>query len=84
MAKANLNKKSGDPAARYTTHSLRGSFKDKMRDAEVPQEVHNAILGHDQHTVGAAYGRGPSLGSMKAAVDEASHPYLDWIASGRT
>ncbi|NRB17236.1 MAG: tyrosine-type recombinase/integrase [Rhodobacteraceae bacterium] len=80
MAKANLNKESGDTTARYTTHSLRGSFKDKMRDAEVAQEVHNAILGHDQHTVGAAYGRGPSLNIMKSAVDKANHPYLDWIA----
>ena len=52
-----------------------------MRDAEVAQEVHNAILGHDQHTVGAAYGRGPSLAIMKSATDKASHPYLAWISS---
>lgn len=79
MNKADLNKISGDPKARYTTHSLRGTFKDKMRDAEVGLEVHNAILGHDLHTVSAGYGRGPSLRVMKAAVDKASHPYLRWI-----
>lgn len=79
MKKVDLNRLSGDPKARYTTHSLRGTFKDKMRDAEVGLEVHNAILGHDLNTVAAGYGRGPSLRVMKAAVDKAPHPYLDWI-----
>lgn len=84
MKKVDLNKLSGDTSARYTNHSLRGSFKDKMRDAEVGLEVHNAILGHDQHTVSASYGRGPSLAAMKAAVDKARHPYLAWIAQAST
>ncbi len=84
MKKVNLNKISGDPSARYTNHSMRGSFKDKMRDAEVGFEVHNAILGHDQNTVSASYGRGPSLAAMKAAVDKAQHPYLAWFTQETT
>lgn len=79
MDKADLKKRSGDPSARYTNHSLRGTFKDKMRDAEVGLEVHNAILGHDQSSISASYGRGPSLRVMKDAIDKAVHPYLDWI-----
>ncbi|MCT4373261.1 tyrosine-type recombinase/integrase [Yangia mangrovi] len=80
MKKVDLGKVSGEVAGRYTNHSMRGSFKDKMRNAGVALEVHNAILGHDQHTVGAAYGHGPSLAVMKAAVDLAAHPYLSWIS----
>ncbi|WOI57144.1 tyrosine-type recombinase/integrase [Palleronia sp. LCG004] len=64
---------------RYTTHSLRGSFKDKMRDAGVSREIHSAILGHDLSAVSAAYGRGPSLKVMKDAVDRAEHPYIGLI-----
>ena len=81
MNKANLNIVSGDAGARYTTHSLRGTFKDKMRDAGVALEIHNALLGHDLHTVASSYGRGPGLPRLKDAVDRATHPYLDWIAS---
>ena len=81
LDKADLRKQSGDPSARYTNHSLRGTFKDKMRDAEVSAEVHNAILGHDQTSISAIYGRGPSLRTLKTAVDKASHPYLDWIST---
>lgn len=79
MKKIDLNKLSGDKSAWYTNHSLRGTFKDKMRDAEVGLEVHNAIMGHDTGGVAASYGRGPSLAVMKAAVDKAQHPYLEWI-----
>ena len=80
--KIDLHEISGDKNARYTNHSMRGSFKDKMRDAGVSLEVHNAIMGHDQHTVAAGYGQGPSLSVMKKAVDEAKHPYLRWISEG--
>lgn len=80
LKKVDLKKISGDKNARYTNHSLRGSFKDKMRDADVSAEVHNAIMGHEQDKVAAAYGRGPSLRSMKEAVDRADHPYLSWIS----
>ena len=61
----------------FTTHSLRGSFKDKLRDAGVDSEINNAILGHDLGGMAGIYGRGPSLQSMKSAVDKTIHEYLN-------
>ncbi|MFV1535255.1 DUF6538 domain-containing protein [Phaeobacter sp. JH209B] len=77
---ASLPKFADSPDGLYATHSLRGTFKDKLRDAEVNFEVNNAILGHDQHTVSATYGRGPSLQAKKEAVDRPIHRYLGWIS----
>ncbi|MBF9046573.1 hypothetical protein LSUCC0031_05515 [Rhodobacterales bacterium LSUCC0031] len=64
---------------RFTLHSMRGSLKDKLRDAEVSDGLNDAILGHGQHTVSASYGDGPSLKRMQEALNKVSHPYLEWI-----
>lgn len=64
---------------RFTLHSMRGSLKDKLRDAEVPDALNDAILGHGQHTVSASYGDGHSIKRMQEALNKISHPYLDWI-----
>lgn len=79
MKRSGINSKL-DPSVRsYVTHSLRGTFKDKLRDRDVHLEVHNAIMGHDLHTVSASYGDGPSLRILKEAIDRPAHPYLSWI-----
>ena len=64
---------------RFTLHSMRGSLKDKLRDAEVPDGLNDAILGHGQHTVSASYGDGHSIKRMQEALNKISHPYLEWI-----
>ena len=54
---------SEDPAThdRKVAHSLRGSFKDALRELEVSKELNDFIKGHAQGDVGGKYGEGPSL-----------------------
>ena len=42
---------------RLVFHSLRGTFKTACRDAGVPQEVHDALTGHANGSVGEATAR---------------------------
>ena len=53
-------------------HSLRGNFKDMLRDAEVSKEVNDFITGHASGDVAGKYGSGPSLKLRKEAIDRLS------------
>lgn len=64
---------------RFTNHSMRGSLKDKLRDAGVQLEVSNDLMGHDRGKVSGAYGYGTPLRVLKDAVDKIEHPYLDGL-----
>lgn len=64
---------------KFTNHSMRGSLRDKLRDASVPLEVSNDLMGHDKGKVSGAYGYGTSLRVMKEAVDKIDHPYLKFL-----
>ena len=46
---------------RKVAHSLRGNFKDLIREADVSKEINDFITGHAQGDVGGKYGAGPSL-----------------------
>jgi integrase len=74
--KVDLTKLAPEGRGRFTIHSMRGTVKDKLRDAEVSDGLNDAILGHGQHTVAASYGEGHSLRRMKEALDRLEHPYL--------
>ena len=50
-------------------HSLRGNFKDFLRDAGVSKEVNDFITGHASGDVAGQYGSGPSLRVRKEAVE---------------
>ncbi len=50
-------------------HSWRHAFKDRCRDAEVPEETHDALTGHAPRTTGRRYGNRPRLSVLAAAVD---------------
>ncbi|MDG1117632.1 MAG: phage integrase SAM-like domain-containing protein [Flavimaricola sp.] len=50
-------------------HSLRGNFKDMLRDAGVSKEVNDFITGHASGDVAGNYGSGPSLRVRKDAVE---------------
>ena len=53
-------------------HSLRGNFKDMLRDAGVTKEVNDFITGHASGDVAGAYGSGPSLKVRQEAVERLS------------
>ncbi|SDY93739.1 DUF6538 domain-containing protein [Citreimonas salinaria] len=76
MGKLDLARLGDNEDGWYVTHSLRGTCKDKFRDAGVSPEVSNWIHGHDLGGVSRAYGHGPSLSVLREAVDKLKHPYL--------
>ena len=46
---------------RKVAHSLRGNFKDLVREADVSKEINDFIPGHAQGDVAGKYGSGPTL-----------------------
>lgn len=61
---------------RKVVHSLRGTLKDLMRDANIPKELSDFITGHGSKDEGGKYGSGHSLELKKDAVNKISHPWL--------
>ena len=57
-------------------HSIRGSLKDMLRDAEVSKEVNDFITGHGSGDVAGAYGSGPSLEVRREALNRVKHTYI--------
>lgn len=57
-------------------HSLRGNFKDMLRDAGVSKEVNDFITGHGSGDVAGNYGSGPSLKVRKEAVERVSFDFV--------
>lgn len=57
-------------------HSLRGNYKDMLRDAGVSKEVNDFITGHASGDVAGSYGAGPSLKVRKEAMERLSFPFL--------
>ena len=57
-------------------HSLRGNFKDALRELEVSKELNDFITGHAQGDVGGKYGEGPSMNKRLEAVNRIKHPWL--------
>ena len=61
---------------RKVAHSLRGNFKDALRELEVSKELNDFITGHAQGDVGGKYGEGPSLKKRLEVINRIQHPYL--------
>ena len=59
-----------------TVHSLRGTFKDLLRDADVTKELNDYITGHAAGDVAGKYGAGFSLAKRYDAVNSVNHPWL--------
>jgi len=57
-------------------HSLRGNFKDMLRDAGVSKEVNDFITGHGAGDVAGNYGVGPSLSVRKEAVERVGFNFI--------
>lgn len=57
-------------------HSLRHTYKDMLRDSDIPKDMQDFLLGHASGSVGESYGHGYSLAKKKAAIDELDLSFL--------
>lgn len=55
-------------------HSFRHTFKRMTRDANIAEEMHDALTGHSGGGVGRSYGKGFSLKPLGAAIDSVKSP----------
>lgn len=62
---------------RKVAHSLRGNFKDALRELEVSKEINDFITGHAQGDVGGRYGEGPSMQKRLEVINRIRHPYFN-------
>ncbi|MEO9682940.1 MAG: DUF6538 domain-containing protein [Tateyamaria sp.] len=62
-------------------HSLRGNFKDMLRDAGVSKEVNDFIMGHASGDVAGNYGSGPSLKVRREAMERLSFEFVHGVSN---
>ncbi len=60
---------------RKVFHSFRHSFKDACRAAEISEEVHDALTGHSNGSVGRGYGAGVPLSVLSDAIGRVEFHY---------
>ena len=61
---------------RKVAHSIRGNFKDFIRDLGVSKEINDFITGHAQGDVAGRYGKGPSMDKRREVINQIKHPWL--------
>lgn len=61
---------------RKVFHSFRHTFKDACRDAGIAKDIHDAITGHTDSSVGSRYGQGHSLITLAEAIELVHYPKL--------
>ncbi len=62
---------------RKVAHSLRGNFKDLIRDLEIPKELNDFLTGHAQGDVAGKYGQGPAMSKRLEVINKIRHPWLN-------
>ena len=65
-----LRKTCGITDPRKVIHSFRHRAQDRLRAAECPQDIREAILGHEKKTVAAGYGEGFAVPVLKRWIDK--------------
>lgn len=58
-------------------HSLRGTFKDMLREVNVSKETNDFITGHGHGDTGGNYGKGPSVRARYDAITKINLDFLD-------
>ena len=58
-------------------HSLRHTYKDMLRDAGIPKDMHDFLLGHSASSVGESYGQGYSLRAKYEAIRKLDFSFLN-------
>ena len=61
---------------RKVAHSLRGNFKDLVRDLGVSKEINDFITGHAQGDIAGKYGQGPSMSKRLEVMNKIIHPWF--------
>ena len=56
--------------SRLVVHSLRGTFKDMLRNSGVSKEINDFITGHSQGDSASSYGSGPSISVRYDAIKD--------------
>lgn len=62
---------------RLVFHSFRHTFSDASREAEIPRELRNALMGHTINGVDEEYGMGYSLRVLNDAMQKVSYHQLE-------
>ena len=68
--------KISDEHLRNSAHSLRHTFKDLMRNSDVPKDMHDFITGHGSGDAGGGYGEGHSVKNRYEAMMRVDHKWL--------
>jgi integrase len=63
--------------ARKVFHSFRHTFKCACRRAGISEEVHDALTGHRNGSVGRSYGLGVPLTVLAEAMAKVGYPGLE-------
>jgi len=74
-----IDKAVGDDP-RLVFYSFRHSFKDLCRDANIPKDVHDQLMGHSPADVGGGYGLGRAIGNLAAHLKRIGFSFVDWDA----
>lgn len=74
-----IDKTVGDDP-RLVFYSFRHSFKDLCRDADLPKDVHDQLMGHSPADVGGGYGLGRAIGNLAAHLRRIRFSFIDWDA----
>ncbi|WP_374250682.1 site-specific integrase [Xanthobacter sp.] len=64
----------GLKSRKLTFHSLRHTFKDALMEAEVPESIAKALMGHSDASVHAIYGSGATLEHLNSAIQKVKYP----------
>ena len=67
------------PEENLVVHSLRHTYKDLLRDAGIPKDMQDFLLGHAANSVGDSYGQGYSLASKKNAINRLDLSFINGI-----
>jgi len=68
--------------SRKCFHSFRHAFKDACRAAGVPEDIHDALTGHSNGSVGRSYGNGHSLPVLHQWLSKVTWD-VPWLERGR-
>lgn len=74
---ARFRKQQGVTSRRAVFHSFRHTFRDRLRESEIPREIAEALSGWSDRRVSSEYGEGFSARKLSDHMNRISYPGLD-------